>query len=1139
MNNFLESHDNLHTDAESSVIPNIHDSLENSVIIQSTPNKPAHKNTNESFIKPQLQQIDYYKVKNWCDAQDEYGIWRLGRIKSAKDTLRSIEFDGWGTKYQRQYCIHSEKIKPLRYHTIGYTGQKQVTLRDYELNIEELKSATIQLKYLIKQEGLKGFYPYELTRFLRCDLFYLIDTCLTIPYTVESLDTIKVIKQFFFTFLEFSKKWLKVLPLAFRNSLGSFQLDAESQYKSHDVALLNSGFEICLMLKGLFGFDDRCLNFYQNHVDQIYCQEFIQDFIIDNGIYSVADVLAYTDNTQSKGPGRRIQLEIIWPLLRSIILIFRQMSPQGYMRQLKSFAKNTISYLEDLFEDQQYIYLFRQSDDHSKFLRELQKLFKTIIKGSTLRIFYTQIIHNFLIKYLDEKFPQFLNFENLISKQQTTQRESLFFQPNNEAKYRSISSLSMVCNDDIEHDDNPFYQQQKSRLQPRYYDDESRKYFNELYNQAQQDIHLDNKLNESQEIDHVREFYEEQLAKPNIVIHLQDQSQNQQKIKNSQKDQDKSGTNNLKGSISYEASQEQQQARELNDIQSGQQQPNQLRVASDRILNIQNNHQIPAQSKQGQNDNIQECFQSQQIQLNEKKETKSKQLTFRKDTYPKITINIEEPNDLVENNDGFREKYSINNNQSIKEAEDIAIKSEVYENQIPYSSQSFLQRQNQFKFEQKDVSVSKPVFYAQQLEQKNKDAENQKTIQNSAQMGIAESAPLSKKIVSPYEKTKLYQEVEEGQSLQYQFLSEVKNLKKEEQKNFLNQTGVISANKQQSQLSDGIENKLEFMASEIQLLKNLVLQLSDQKVKSSQQSHENPNILQITDKNQQENEKSVNQEVQNKLLRSKKTENCQSISSFKEDQNIQQITLSDKISTPQLQADFMKNQVVNPFNPSVSKQEQDEQLPQKSLNQDLTVLDNQNKIQIGNEVKREITKKNLKILESDYKKQFSEEIRSYLQQQQIDQFNFPQKNEKKQERHSFTSGVKEFESDNQQKRMNLSFQKMLDKIYLEEDSSILNQSEIIIKEAWNNQLLLKEFELLCQIEFNLKESNILDSLKLIRWRKKLIQLQDLVGYEVTNLLLEKTKHKKEFNMQDLLYANVSYLKKNQSFLQNSILKKDQ
>ncbi|KAL4427066.1 hypothetical protein ABPG74_021173 [Tetrahymena malaccensis] len=1111
MNNFLEPPDNFHTDAQSSIIPNIHDSLQNSVIIQSNQNKLTHKNTNESLIKPQLQQIDYFKVKNWCDAQDEYGIWRLGRIKSAKDTLRSIEFDGWGTKYQRQYCIHSEKIKPLRYHTIGYTGQKKVTLRDYELNIEELKSATIQLKYLMKQEGLKGFYPYELTRFLRCDLFFLIDTCLTIPYEVESLDTIKVIKQFFFTFLEFAKKWLKVLPSAFRNSLGSFQIDAESQYKIHDVALLNSGFEICLMLKGLFGFDDRCLKLYQNHVDEIYCQEFIQDFIIDNGIYSVADVLAYTDNTQSKGPGRRIQLEIIWPLLRSIILIFRQMSPQGYMRQLKSFAKNTISYLEDLFEDQQYIDLFRQSEDHSKFLRELQKLFRTVIK--------------------DEKFPQFLNFDNLISKQQTIQRESLFFQPNNDAKYRSMSSLSMVCNDNVEHDDNPFYKQQKSRLQSRYYDDESKKYFNDLYNQAEQDIHVQNKLNESQEIDSVREFFEEQLAKPNIVVHIQDQFQNQQKIKNIQNDQDNSLTNKLEASQFYKNSQ--QPARELSEIQSGKQQPNHLRIDSDEILNNKNNHEMQVQNNYGQKNDLEESVKSEQIKLNQKKDTNSQQLTFRKDIYPKITINIgniDEPNYIVENIDDIKDQGIINSKQSNA---DISIQTNQQENQ----TQSFLQRQNQFKFEEKDLSISKPVFNAQQQEQRNDIVENQKTTQNAALLKMVDIEPQQKIIVSPYAKTKGFQGAEEGQSYQYQFLSEVKNIKVEEQKNLINSAEGISAIKQQQKLNDGIENKLEFMASELQLLKNLVLQLSNSKNNSSQKSLENNNNLQITDQHQQENEKNVSQDVQNKLLSCKKEDHSQSYSGQKEAQNIQQASLSNKISTPQQQADFMKNQIVNPFNPSISKQEQDDILPQSSLNQDLNILDNQHKIQIENEVKSEVKKEYLKILESDYKKQLSEEIRSYLKQQQVDQFYFPQKSDKKQERHSFTSGVKEFESDNQQNKMNLSFQKMLDKICLEGDSSILNQSEVIIKEAWNNQLLLKEFELLCQIEFYLKESNILDSLKLIRWRKKLIQIQDLVGYEVTNLLLEKTKHKKEFNMQDLLFANVSYLKKNNSFLKNSVLKK--
>lgn len=42
-----------------------------------------------------------YKIKNWVDAKDTQGIWRLGRIVKKLDDRVVVTFDGWSEKYDQ------------------------------------------------------------------------------------------------------------------------------------------------------------------------------------------------------------------------------------------------------------------------------------------------------------------------------------------------------------------------------------------------------------------------------------------------------------------------------------------------------------------------------------------------------------------------------------------------------------------------------------------------------------------------------------------------------------------------------------------------------------------------------------------------------------------------------------------------------------------------------------------------------------------------------------------------------------------------------------------------------------------------------------------------------------------------------
>lgn len=58
--------------------------------------------------------------------------------------------------------------------------------------------------------------------------------------------------------------------------------------------------------------------------------------------------------------------------------------------------------------------------------------------------------------------------------------------------------------------------------------------------------------------------------------------------------------------------------------------------------------------------------------------------------------------------------------------------------------------------------------------------------------------------------------------------------------------------------------------------------------------------------------------------------------------------------------------------------------------------------------------------------------------------------------------------------------------------------------AWNNRGLLNEFETLTSIELAVKEHRVGDCLKTIRWRKRLVELNDIAGTAVIANLISRT-----------------------------------
>lgn len=73
-----------------------------------------------------VEGVDDYEEKDFIDAKDNQGDWRVGYVVTKYPTSFSfkVRFDGWDDKYDEVFKFSSSKLLPFRAKVIGYTGQK-------------------------------------------------------------------------------------------------------------------------------------------------------------------------------------------------------------------------------------------------------------------------------------------------------------------------------------------------------------------------------------------------------------------------------------------------------------------------------------------------------------------------------------------------------------------------------------------------------------------------------------------------------------------------------------------------------------------------------------------------------------------------------------------------------------------------------------------------------------------------------------------------------------------------------------------------------------------------------------------------------------------------------------------------------
>ncbi|OMJ95660.1 hypothetical protein SteCoe_907 [Stentor coeruleus] len=252
---------------------------------------------------PKVQ--DFYKQKSWCDAKDTLGIWRVGRIKKRTKTIIIVHFDGWSDKWKQIYCLHSTLIAPFRMHSKGYTGQLKKPLRDWDYNEDAIKTSE-GIMSIIVHDNFSGLAPYELTLFLRGDLYIQVDSLLCHTYSNPNKEVSRVV-EFFNGIIDMIIKWMSVAPTETKNCDPETP-DKYLYYKSD--AIYKSIYEIMEMLNSIFGFVPRTADFFEKYKQLVTTKIFIHNFLNKDGMKHFINIL------------KVISLENLWHAVVNIPAIF-------------------------------------------------------------------------------------------------------------------------------------------------------------------------------------------------------------------------------------------------------------------------------------------------------------------------------------------------------------------------------------------------------------------------------------------------------------------------------------------------------------------------------------------------------------------------------------------------------------------------------------------------------------------------------------------------------------------------------------------------------------------------------------------------------------------------------------------------
>ena len=134
----------------------------------------------------------------------------------------------------------------FRSHSSGYTGQTKSAYRDFKMNPAYHANVTKRINDVIQSEFTCFDSAYECTQFIRGELYYYVDSMVTLLNVISSDDLpviIDLVKQVF----ELTLTWLKIFP-AYASSYREGKSNSNLYNVDLSTAIAYCGSELADML---------------------------------------------------------------------------------------------------------------------------------------------------------------------------------------------------------------------------------------------------------------------------------------------------------------------------------------------------------------------------------------------------------------------------------------------------------------------------------------------------------------------------------------------------------------------------------------------------------------------------------------------------------------------------------------------------------------------------------------------------------------------------------------------------------------------------------------------------------------------------------------------------------------------------
>ncbi len=236
--------------------------------------------------------IDNYKIGNYCDALDETKNWCVGEVIDRQNDQLKVHFEGWSSKHDIPVLLGKvKKTDHFRKYTKGYTGQKQTAFRTLSFPKEDLlnfknfvkelnensKHISINISLLRENNSestqILSLYcnALDITQNLRGKAFFKLDYFMSNPFNNHNS------KEMVSEVVEIIYDYLEIIVFYLRFYKENIQY-TEILRKLPDLfladkicAIIASLYEMLFTLKRIFGKDDRVNYFYRvNYLYQVF-----------------------------------------------------------------------------------------------------------------------------------------------------------------------------------------------------------------------------------------------------------------------------------------------------------------------------------------------------------------------------------------------------------------------------------------------------------------------------------------------------------------------------------------------------------------------------------------------------------------------------------------------------------------------------------------------------------------------------------------------------------------------------------------------------------------------------------------------------------------------------------------------------